>query len=426
MNRTRKEVWVLLTLLFFSNLTEGQTSMELSKNGDSLYRAKNFVVAATFYLHAAEKDELRSLRQSNYYNAACCYALSGKADSALHYLKLSFSNGNKDVSHLKEDADLVSLHALPQWGQFINSLGNLSTSTSDPRKARLITTDIMNFWNAYDLAQKDTAHRSEIYKKYYLDIGTDGLQDYFAYKIKSMKNFVAAHDKKANFYAAIRKNTLTVEDQKPKMIGSFEKFKLLYPEARFPDIYFVIGAFTSGGTSTGNGLLIGLDQTSRSPDIPLDELNLWERNNFNDIDRLPSLIAHELIHFNQGGMADDTTLLHAVLIEGMADFIGELISGATANQRLHTWAKGKEKHIWESFEKEMYLDRARNWIANSEQETADKPADLGYWVGYQICKAYYDKSPDKKQAIYDMLNIKDYKGFYEKSGASAISTSLPH
>lgn len=426
MNRTDKGAWVLLTLLLLNMHTEGQTSIELSKKADSLYKAKEFTMAATLYLHAAEQDEFKTFRRDEYYNAACCYALTGRTDSALSCLKLSFNYGNKDVAHLKEDADLVSLHPLPQWSEFVNSLGNLSASTSDPQKARLITTDIRNFWNAYDLAQKDTAHRSEIYKKYYLDMGTDGLQDYFAYKIKSMKNFVAAHDKKANFYAAIRKNTLTVEDQKLKMIGSFEKFKLLYPETRFPDIYFVIGAFTSGGTSTGNGLLIGLDQTSRSPDIPLDELNLWERNNFNDIDRLPSLIAHELIHFNQGGIADDTTLLHAVLIEGMADFIGELISGATANQRLHTWAKGKEERIWKSFEKEMYLNRSYNWIANSKQETADKPADLGYWVGYQICKAYYDKSADKKQAIYDMLNIKDFKGFYEKSGASAISTSLPH
>jgi hypothetical protein len=68
----------------------------------------------------------------------------------------------------------------------------------------------------------------------------------------------------------------------------------------------------------------------------------------------------------------------------------------------------------------MYLKREYNWIANSDQETADKPADLGYWVGYQICKAYYDKSPDKRKAISNMLNIKDYKEFYAKSGAGAL------
>jgi uncharacterized protein YjaZ len=66
------------------------------------------------------------------------------------------------------------------------------------------------------------------------------------------------------------------------------------------------------------------------------------------------------------------------------------------------------------------LKRAYNWIANSNQETVDHPADLGYWVGYQICKAYYNKSADKKKAVEDMLNIKDYKGFYDKSGVHSL------
>ena len=114
-------------------------------------------------------------------------------------------------------------------------------------------------------------------------------------------------------------------------------------------------------------------------------------------------------------MAGDTTLLHASIVEGMADFIGELISGKTANERLHVFAIGKEKIIWQNFKKEMYLNRADNWIANSEQETADMPADLGYWVGYQICKAYYNEFKNKKKAIYNMLHIQDYKKFLEQS-----------
>jgi len=65
----------------------------------------------------------------------------------------------------------------------------------------------------------------------------------------------------------------------------------------------------------------------------------------------------------------------------------------------------------------MWLDRSYNWIGNATQETAERPADLGYWIGYMICKAYYDHAPDKKQALYDLLNIKNMKGFYETSRA---------
>jgi hypothetical protein len=312
---------------------------------------------------------------------------------------------------------LIHCTLCPKWQHFTGSLKSVETGTTNPLKAKLVTTDIKNFWKAYDLAQKDTANRLKIYKRYYVDPGSQGLQDYFALKVIRMKNFVRGHDKKPQFYAAIRKNTFTVDKQKPQMIASFVKLKELYAQAKFPDVYFIIGAFSSGGTSSDNGLLIGLDQAVRSPDIPVDDLRLWENNNFGKLDYLPNLVAHELIHFNQNGMlGGDTTLLRSVLVEGMADFLGELISGRTANERLHVWSKGHEKQIWTDFEKEMYLNRGYNWIANSNQETAEKPADLGYWVGYQICKGYYDNSTDKKQAIYDMLNIKDYKAFYYKSG----------
>ncbi|SDE42752.1 hypothetical protein SAMN04487996_10517 [Dyadobacter soli] len=45
-------------------------------------------------------------------------------------------------------------------------------------------------------------------------------------------------------------------------------------------------------------------------------------------------------------MNSDTTLLSHPIKEGMADFIGELISGKTANQRLHIWAVGNEQKVW--------------------------------------------------------------------------------
>jgi hypothetical protein len=60
-----------------------------------------------------------------------------------------------------------------------------------------------------------------------------------------------------------------------------------------------------------------------------------------------------------------------------------------------------------------------NWIANGKQETADKPADLGYFVGYKICQSYYQEMADKKQAVHDILNINDYPAFLAKSRYAA-------
>ena len=37
-------------------------------------------------------------------------------------------------------------------------------------------------------------------------------------------------------------------------------------------------------------------------------------------------------------------------------------------------------------------------------------------MGYQICKTYYNKMADKQKAISDILNIDDFKRFFEESG----------
>jgi hypothetical protein len=287
--------------------------------------------------------------------------------------------------------------------------------TDDPSKVNLITSDIANFWDAYDRIQKDSSDKAGTYQKYYLDKASPGMQNYWRLKVRGMDRFLKGHNSHEKFYAAIRKNALNVNSQKPEIIGYFKKFKEIYPAATFPDVYFIIGSFSSGGTVSDNGLLIGAEIFTKTPDIPIGELNLWEKNVYASPTILPTLIVHELIHFQQKGLAADTTLLHDALREGMADFMSELVTGQTINKRQHIYAKGKEKKIWEDFKKEMYLNRAYNWLANRKDETPDHPADLGYWMGYQICKAWYEEQTDTKKAVDAMLHIQDYKKFLEES-----------
>lgn len=46
----------------------------------------------------------------------------------------------------------------------------------------------------------------------------------------------------------------------------------------------------------------------------------------------------------------------------------------------------------------------------------DWPNDLGYWMGYKITEQYFKKAADKRKAIKELLDIKDYKAFLRKSG----------
>jgi hypothetical protein len=49
-------------------------------------------------------------------------------------------------------------------------------------------------------------------------------------------------------------------------------------------------------------------------------------------------------------------------------------------------------------------------------EAVHRPKDLGYWIGYKITGAYYNKASDGAQAIEDILTITDFDRFLEQSG----------
>lgn len=413
---TRLRVLLPGLFVFLSyGFAAAQSSGELGRKGDSAYSVKNYPLAVHYYQQQAALQPFSFLKQGIYYNMACCYALNGDKKNALQYLDESIKAGYNDYAHILTDSDLDALHGEKKWAKFTKLSKASQQRLSDPAKAELVTTDIHHFWETYDRVQKDTAHAAELYTKYYFEEASPGLQDYFTLRIYSVKNFVANQKRKPAFYRAIRQNTLKVDEFKSQIKASFVKLKQIYDAAIFPNVYFVIGCWNSAGTVSGNGMLIGTDMLSKSDDVPQEELNLWEKNNYKSIDNLPYLVAHELGHIQQDHMKQDTTTLSACIREGLADFIGELISGKNADERVAVFARGKEKLIWKDFEKEMYLNRSHNWVGNSEQERPDHPADIGYWVGYAICKSYYEEMPDKKQAIYDMLHIQDYRNFLRKS-----------
>ena len=376
--------------------------------------AKRYADAARLFAEQATAEPFRLNQASAHYNRACALALGGQPTAAVQALDQAQRLGFNKLDLLRTDTDLASLRALPGYATVVQRLAQAEARLTDPRNARLVTSDITLFWRAYDRVAKDTAHAAEIYQREYINKGSVGLQDYFVNKIGSVDLFVKRHRPLVAYYRAIRPNTLRIASMAPQIQAGFAKLHTLYPEARFPNVYFVIGCWTSGGTATSNGMLIGADMQVRTPDTPLGELSLWQRNNLGTLAGLPGLVAHEHIHYIQK-KSNDPSLLKGAIDEGMADFIAELATGQNPNARLQAYGRAHEKEIWADFRKEMAGPSWSNWIANATQETADKPADLGYFVGYQICRSYYQELADKKQAVHDILNISDYPAFLARS-----------
>jgi len=376
--------------------------------------AKRYAEAAALFQQQAQAEPSQLERASAYYNRACALALASQPQAALQALAQAQQLGFHKVSLVRTDTDLASLRATPEFSRVVGRMEKAEARLADPRQAQLVTSDITRFWRACDRAAHDTAHAEAIYQHDYFDKGSVGLQDYFLLRIGTVHDFVRNQRAKPRFYQAIRPSTQNIATMAPQIRAGFVKLKELYPEAHFPNVYFVIGRWTSAGTVSGAGMLIGADQLSGTPTTPLDELSAYGRRNLGTLAQLPYVVAHEHIHTIQKP-SNDPSLLKGAINEGMADFLAELTTGHQPNASLQPYGQAHEKEIWADFVKEMAGSKWSNWIANGSQETADKPAELGYFVGYKICQIYYQEMMDKKQAVHDILNINDYPAFLAKS-----------
>ena len=296
----------------------------------------------------------------------------------------------------------------------------------DPATVKFITFDIENFWQAYDLAAKETlkAKRVAIFQTEYLDKGSPGLKDFLLLRIKTAENLVNTIDRMPRYYASIRPQTLQVQRMEKRMRSAFEKFKSIYTAAVFPDVYFLIGVANSGGTTGRSGLLIGTEMYGKTANSPLDELSAWLRVVLSTVDQVPAIVAHESCHYNQryNTAPDQRHLLGKALQEGACDTIGELISGRTINEHLKIYGRTHDAEIWRDFEADMYKPDYSKWIYNAST-AKEKPADLGYYVGYLITRAYYRNAKNKRQAVHDILNIQDARAFFEASGVRPKNSS---
>ena len=279
---------------------------------------------------------------------------------------------------------------------------------TDPWKIELVTEDLNNFWVAFDQSKPD--FNPDILKREYLKKGSKGLKGFMKGRIKNADNLSYFLSKRPKYYESLRAITPKVAPMKDQIRSSLAKMKELYPEAIFPPVYFVIGVMNSGGTTSGNGLIIGVDMYGLTDETPFEELTKWHQTVLKPLEEIPHIVAHELVHFQQ--KYDSKNLLGAAIKEGSADFIAELVSGKHINQHVHEFANPKEEELWKEFKERMFDKDYTGWLYSTQK---GRPNDLGYWMGYKITKSYYDQMKDKKAAMYRIMHIKDFKKFLADS-----------
>jgi predicted Zn-dependent protease DUF2268 len=383
---------------------------------------KEFERAAQLSAQAGSMDGT-PIAGTAHYNAACWYALSGNPAEALSELRKATEAGFSNAALMQSDNDLQSLRSSPMWSGLVErARQNASASRvrhTSPAEVQLITSDIGRFWHAYDRARQaaDRERRIEIFTRDYIERGTPGLIDYYVSKIGSVEKLVDFVDQHPRYYDSVRETTNRVEAVGADIRNALSRFKTLYPPATFSDVYFMIGRLSSGGTASSHGLLIGTEMYSTDAATPRDELSLGSRRVVSTPAELPHIVLHELMHFMQAPAADQT-LLTAAIREGGAEFLADLALPRTADNVpfYRTWGEAHAADVWREFQTEMGNTDVNRWIGGNLTATADRPADLGYFIGYEIAKRYFANAADKQAAIRDLLENRDSRAILAASG----------
>lgn len=285
----------------------------------------------------------------------------------------------------------------------------------NPEAARLIFSDIPRFWAAFD--EISNATDTVPLRKQYLNGGSAGLADMTNRRWKNASTLTAMVWPTREYYSSIRAATLQlVVDAEPSVRSAFREMAKRYPEARFPDVYFVIGGLSTGGTVGESGLLIGSELFAAGAGARRDVLNAWQQSVVRGPEVIDAIVAHELTHYQQNNPSN--SLLSQAIHEGAADFIAELLTGKNFNAHLRTYAAPREASLWAEFQQAMNGSDISRWLYNGgTATTADgRPADLGYYIGYRIAQAYWERTADKSAAFRAILRVSDARAFLTASG----------
>ena len=157
----------------------------------------------------------------------------------------------------------------------------------------------------------------------------------------------------ARYFADIRASMLrlaTDDEVQGRIRDGYRKIRDMYAPAVFPPVTFLIGRFSTGGATSSNGMLVGLEFYAITASTPLDELAKFQR------DQCPS-------------------------------------ARQPAGDR-----------------------RARAHLYNQGNETTDRPGDLGYFIGYRIAEAFYERATDRRLALEAIIEVADSDVFLAQSG----------
>lgn len=285
-------------------------------------------------------------------------------------------------------------------------------------KPVISTRDVENFWIAYDSLKYSFDSVGTI-QSLYINTGSRTLTKFLKQYGYSAKDYVAIIRAYPEYWESIRSATLGISRRKQEIESALGKISAICPGFKTPDAYFIIGCLKSGGTTRNNQIVIGSELAAANSVTVTHELPHWQRSVISHTGDIVAMVAHEAIHAQQKLLGlpfiwgyFNHRLLTLSLSEGAADFISELAVGKHINNARIEFGLKYEDALWKEFKKDMMRNDVSKWLYNGG--SAITP-DMGYFIGYQICKSLYESIPDKRKAIKQILKMSYSRSFLKNS-----------
>ncbi|GGZ89877.1 hypothetical protein GCM10007028_30230 [Algibacter mikhailovii] len=387
---------------------------------DSLRAAGNHSQAAQLYFEAGTKNESSEL----FVYAAWQFGEANHIDSALISIKRAINFGMNspyilDKVGIEKESQTSALR--PELDRLLN---DIKVKNGSVENFEVITTPIDRFWNYFDQALNDTIHAKKHLSEYICE-GSNALKDYYHIRYENTENMYQVMIKKNSEYYTYLKNYLTAEklnkvSQQSELM--MQKFSILYPKAVFPKTYLVPDLLNGTGTLTESALFIGADMFAKSKDMPLKNLSEWQLSTITEYSNMKYDLVHELMHFQQSysDFENSALLLGKLIEEGVCDFLVSLlaennqVSPGVQRNLDYLQIDSNYMFIMHELKRDIYGQDLSKWMHNGGAIT-DRPSNLGYTMGFLICKSFYENSTNKKQAIFELLNTNNFKKIIESS-----------
>jgi hypothetical protein len=295
--------------------------------------------------------------------------------------------------------------------------------------ARPVLNDIERFLEAHESMRRGRSAFGAA--AHYVDGATPGLRAYLAAYQVTARDFVAAFQARPNFYAGLAEIGERVAAYDNEIARVEQELRTLAPRTPSVPVFCFIGVMrygatvkevTTDGGENSLGVLVPVELLAMTSATDMTEFPEGRRGR-GELSDLPQMVCHELAHVAQirlQGLEVYRSLyrdrsrgnhLGYAIREGGADYLAYLATGKLRER--HQYLAEHERALWRAFEPLLYQPAANSqgWFSGFDTQHPERPAQLGYAIGWSICRQFHAESTDPDQALATLLSAVDADDF---------------